>query len=46
MSLSFSESVASINLYAADTILYDIQLHKQKLESNLQNSLALFKYMV
>ena len=36
-----SESVASIDLYADDTTLYDIQLNKQTLESNLQKSLTL-----
>ena len=39
--LSLSESVASIDLYADDTTLYDIQLNKQTLESNLQKSLTL-----
>ena len=41
MPLSLSESVASIDLYADDTTLYDIQLNKQTLESNLQKSLTL-----
>ena len=39
--LSLETSVTSIDLYADDTAIYDVQPNKEKLEENLQKSLTL-----
>ena len=39
--LSLETSVTSVDLYADDTTIYDVQPNKEKLEENLQKSLTL-----
>ena len=39
--LSLETSVTSVDLYAGDTTIYDVQPNKKKLEENLQKSLTL-----
>ena len=39
--LSLETSITSVNLYADDTTIYDVQPNKEKLEGNLQKSLTL-----